>query len=55
VPSQGDSEFLADAPAAIDTLAALAGPDADTPLSLVWVDREHALDHRAEPLEGLLH
>ena len=38
VPSQGDGEFLADAPAAaIDTLAPLAGPDADTPLALVWL------------------
>jgi FAD/FMN-containing dehydrogenase len=38
VPSQGDGEFLADAPAAaIDTLVALAGPDADTPLASIEI------------------
>jgi hypothetical protein len=37
-PAHGDGAFLADFPAAaIDTLVALAGPDADTPLSSVEV------------------
>jgi hypothetical protein len=35
VPLEGDGAFLADLPAeAIDALLALAGPDADTPLSV---------------------
>ena len=38
VPNQGDGAFLADAPAAaIDTIVALAGPDADTPLASIEV------------------
>jgi hypothetical protein len=38
IPGVGDGAFLADFPAgAIDTLVALAGPDADTPLASVEV------------------
>src|SRR5215475_1138799 len=38
VPNQGDGAFLSDVPAAaIDTVVALAGPDADTPLLSVEI------------------
>jgi len=38
VPNRGDAAFLADFPAAaIDALVAVAGPDADTPLSTVEI------------------
>jgi hypothetical protein len=51
VPNQGDGEFLADAPAAaIDTLVALAGPDADTPLASIEI--RHLGGALARPAPG---
>jgi FAD/FMN-containing dehydrogenase len=51
VPNQGDGAFLADAPAAaIDTLLALAGPDADTTLASVEV--RHLGGALARPAPG---
>lgn len=51
IPSQGDGEFLSDAPAgAIDALVALAGPDADTPLASVEV--RHLGGALARPAPG---
>jgi FAD/FMN-containing dehydrogenase len=51
VPSQGDGEFLADAPAAaIDALLTLAGPAADTPLAGVEV--RHLGGALARPAPG---
>ena len=51
VPGLGDGEFLADAPAgAIDALVALAGPDADTPLTSVEV--RHLGGALARPAPG---
>jgi FAD/FMN-containing dehydrogenase len=51
LPNQGDGAFLADFPApAIDTLVAVAGPDADTPLSSVEV--RHLGGALARPVPG---
>jgi FAD/FMN-containing dehydrogenase len=51
VPAQGDGEFLADLPAAaIDTLVAVAGPDADT--SLASVEIRHLGGALARPAPG---
>jgi FAD/FMN-containing dehydrogenase len=51
VPSQGDGEFLADAPAAaIDALLALAGPAADTPLASIEI--RHLGGALARPAPG---
>ena len=50
-PSQGDGAFLADFPAAaIDALVAVAGPDADTPLSSIEV--RHLGGALARPAAG---
>jgi len=51
LPNQGDGAFLADFPAgAIDALVAVAGPDADTPLSSVEV--RHLGGTLARPVPG---
>jgi FAD/FMN-containing dehydrogenase len=51
VPAQGDGAFLADFPAAaIDTLTAVAGPDADTPLASIEV--RHLGGALARPAPG---
>ena len=51
VPAQGDGEFLADLPAAaIDTLVAVAGPDAGT--SLASVEIRHLGGALARPAPG---
>jgi FAD/FMN-containing dehydrogenase len=51
VPAQGDGEFLADLPAAaIDTLVAVAGPDAGT--SLASVEIRHLGGALARPAAG---
>src|SRR5215475_5731168 len=51
VPNQGDGAFLSDVPAAaIDTVVALAGPDADTPL--LSVEIRHLGGALAHPAPG---
>jgi FAD/FMN-containing dehydrogenase len=53
VPGMGDGAFLADAPAAaIDTILALVGPDADTPLQSVEIRHLGGALARESPSPG---